>query len=154
MARGMSKKQGAERVAVASLVQDWDLYPRTSVDPIHVADLLQVLKSGGFLPPVVADRATRKVVDGWHRLAAIRRYVGNDVKAETDVLWRDYQDDAEVFADAIRLNAGHGRKLSPFDRARCIMKAEELGLDPVTIASVLAITIQLLAQASGHKQVP
>jgi hypothetical protein len=131
-----------EKIQAAKLVQDMNLYPRHYVNPYHVTTLREALKAGIEFPPVIADRETRKVIDGFHRIAALLRHLGDAV--EVAVEWRDYKDEAEMFQDAIRLNANHGQKLYKTDWVRCAAIGEDLGITVEIVADCLSITVEKL----------
>jgi len=124
-----------EMTDVANLVEDFDLYPRGSVDSTHVTHLIEAIESGVELPPVVADGKSRRIVDGVHRCRAMRSLY--EEKAQIAVVWKEYATEAEMLLDAIRLNANHGRNLSAFDRTVAITKALKLEIDPTCIATAL-----------------
>jgi hypothetical protein len=84
------------------------------------------------------DRATKTVVDGFHRIKAIERVSGSD--GEIDVEWRVYESEAAMFLDAARLNAGHGEPLTPIDQAFCLQRASELKIKPQVIEEALNLS--------------
>jgi hypothetical protein len=131
------RKPVVETVPAASLVEDFDLYPRHDVDGGHVADLARALRAGAVLPPVVADRASRRLADGWHRRRAAIRVGGPE--ATVQVEWQDYPDAAAIFADAVARNAIHGRKLDRQDQIRVAVLAERFGITTEQIGSLLRI---------------
>lgn len=126
------------KVPLPSLVLDWGLYPRHEVDGSHVMDLVRALEAGESIPPVIACETTGKVVDGFHRCKANERAFG--AEAEVDVEWRQYENEAEMFLDSVRLNARHGQKLTKVDMTRCLLKAGDLHIDPEIIVGALAVT--------------
>ena len=90
------------------------------------------------MPPLVIDRKSRRVVDGFHRGRAYKQE-----KIElVEVVEKSYRNDGEMFLDAVRYNASHGRGLSPFDRARCILRAESMKIELEQVASALSITCE------------
>lgn len=127
----------SEQVPLATLVVDFSLYPRNTVDEQHVSELVKALQSGATLPPLIVDRASKRVVDGVHRKMAQTRFMGEG--ASVAVEFRDYADDAALFLDAARLNAAHGRRLERQDQTRIILKLQELKVDERTIAIALHI---------------
>lgn len=129
---------------VSELLLDYELYPRDRIEPFNVVQMAEALRAGRTLPPVIVDRKSLRVVDGFHRVRAYQRLYGLD--AEIPVELRDYKDDAEIFRDAVRLNANHGRQLSSYDRARCIAKAEALKLEPEAISSMLNMTLERIEE--------
>lgn len=127
------------KIKASELVCDYDLYPRTQIDSIHTRQIRDALEAGESLPPIVADKATHRVVDGFHRLRALMALYGGDVEIEIDE--REYESDAEIFADALRFNARHGRVLSPFDRSRAVSHGVQLGLSVEAVAKALALRV-------------
>ena len=94
------------------------------------------------MPPIIADRKTKRIVDGFHRGRAYRRLFGDGYECE--VVWRDYASEADLFGDAMRMNSAHGNNITPHDRTRCILIGERLGMDEGDIADALHITIDRL----------
>jgi hypothetical protein len=124
-------------VALMSLVEDFHVYPRHAVSSMHVLDIVRALEAGQDLPPPVVDAKTLRVVDGFHRVRALRRHLGDDAKVQVDA--RTYDSDAALFIDAATLNASHGRRLDRHDQVRVIYRARELGADDHLIAVALAV---------------
>ena len=126
------------QVRLSELVEDQRIYPRGSVSMVHVADLLLALDAGNTLPAPVVDRRTRKIVDGFHRIRAQRKRLGED--GIIDVEFEDYAGDAEMFIASVEYNAPHGLRLSRYDQRVTIIKARALGLDDDTTATALGVT--------------
>lgn len=131
-----------KRIPIAKLVLDFNIYPRHKVDSTHVKHLAETMQAGHTLPPVIVDAKTMRVVDGFHRVRAARSLHGAEATMLCEL--RTYATEADVLADAIRLNAAHGRNLAPWDRARCIMLAEQVGLEGPRIAELLCVRIESL----------
>lgn len=125
------------RIALSDLVFNADIYPRGGVDPVHVSALVKALRAGAELPPIIACRETRAIIEGVHRWHAYRRVLGDD--GRMDVELRDYATDAERFADAVRINARHGRRLTAYDQVHCIAVAERLEVAPDVLASAMCL---------------
>ena len=96
-------------VKATELVQDYDLYPRAQVDGYHVREIAEALEAGVSMPPVIAEKGTKRVVDGFHRIRAAQKIHGATAKIE--VVFKVYGSEAELFREAMRLNADHGRNL-------------------------------------------
>lgn len=126
------------KVKVSKLVLDYEFYPREHIELYHVNQMAEALRAGVELPPMTADKKSKRVVDGFHRVRAYQKVYGLDVEALVD--FKEYASEAEMFTDAVRLNASHGRRLSTYDQARCIAKAEALKLEPDVISSMLNMT--------------
>jgi ParB-like chromosome segregation protein Spo0J len=130
------------RVPAVELVEDLSLYPRLQVDDWYVSRLAEALRSGAALPPIVADRKSKRIVDGFHRRRAALRAFGPT--AEVEVLFRDYPDERSLYLDALRLNAHHGKRLSTAEEVRAVIRGQELGIEPRVIADTLAIRVEKL----------
>ena len=131
-------KEKVEYVPAASLVFDTTFYPRHVVDEQTVREYKQSLQAGEELPPLLADRKTRTLVDGKHRLDA---YVGvQGLETQVPVIFRDYADEKAMFIEAVEINSRHGRRLTPFDKTRCFVLAEHFGITRTVIAQILSVT--------------
>jgi ParB-like chromosome segregation protein Spo0J len=130
------------RVPAVELVEDLSLYPRLQVDDWYVSRLAEALRSGAALPPIVADRKSKRIVDGFHRRRAALRAFGPT--AEVEVLFRDYPDERSLYLDALRLNAHHGKRLTTAEEVRAVIRGQELGIEPRVIADTLAIRVEKL----------
>lgn len=138
-----------ETIDSGTLIVDLEFYPRNVIDDTHIRDMVDAHAAGAVFPPIVAERSTRRVVDGVHRLRMAQRVGGPN--APISVIWRDYASDAEFFLDAVRLNSGHGRRFSHYDWARCAVRAQELHIEHGTIAAALHITTERLAEIEIKK---
>lgn len=123
---------------LSELVLDFDLYPRGSVDTQHVTEIAEAIEAGSPVPPLVIDKASKRVVDGFHRWRALRRLYGED--HVTECIEKSYKSDGDLFIDAMRYNASHGRALTKHDKTHCVLIAEELGLSVELVAESLNLT--------------
>lgn len=141
-----SKGEGApattEQVPANTLRFDQTLYPRERVNDTHVWELYDAMQACAPLPPIIADRATRTIVDGVHRWFAATRSVGPHVRVSVE--WHDYTDRAAMFEDAIRRNAGHGRRFTPKDRQHVVQMAAALAIAPERLAAAMVLTVDRL----------
>lgn len=128
---------------LAELILDYNFYPRTQIDSSHVRYLRIAHEGGAHLPPPITDRKSKRVVDGFHRVTMYRRI---DPETEINVIEKNYKDEAAMFAEAMRLNAHHGRNLGPFDRMHCILRAEELKMTVDQIAANLSMTVEAIGE--------
>ena len=92
---------------------------------------------GAALPPIVVERETSRVVDGFHRVEAHRRVHGREALVEA--IEKNYASEAELFEDAVRLNASHGSRLAPYDHLRCATIAQRLSIEPSRLAAALSM---------------
>lgn len=138
-----------KRVKAALLVLDYQLYPRHQIDDGNVRSLVEAMKAGAKLPPPTIDQKTLKVIDGFHRVTAALRVDGPDAEIVAD--HRDYLNDGAMLEDAIRRNASHGRKLTPYDEARCLALAEQFQVTRERLADAMSVTREHLAALEARK---
>lgn len=149
-----------KKLKASELILDFDLYPRNNVDSSNVTNICNAMLAGRKLPPVVIDRKSKRVVDGFHRVRAAIRLYGED--AEVEVVEKTYRDDAALFLEAMEYNAPHGCKLDPCDRARCTIIAERLHIPLSAVAGALnmpedklgALRADRTAKDSGGLTIP
>lgn len=127
-----------KRIKLSDLVLDFTLYPRPSVDSANVASLVGALESGTKLPDVTVDEKSLRVSDGFNRVTAYQRVFGDDYMVPCRVV--KYGNDAELFLDAIRLNAAHGKRLNTHDLARSTAIARRLGATDDQISVSMGVT--------------
>lgn len=125
------------KMKVSELVLDFDLYPRASIDTHHAAEMSHAVAAGSVLPPIVIDKKSKRIVDGFHRQRVYSRLFGEDY--EVDVVEKSYKNDGELFLDAIRYNAAHGLRMDTSDKTKCILRAKELHVDADMLATALHI---------------
>ena len=126
------------KIKASLLVKDFSLYPRAQVDPYHVNAMAESLRAEHTLPPILVDKESLRIVDGFHRVTAWQKVYGLDV--EVEAVLKAYTSDAAIFAEAMTLNSIHGRTLTTFDKVRCLTLGEQYGLTRDTIATSLHIT--------------
>ncbi len=135
------------KLKLSELVFDFDLYPRAEVDSHHVSVLRAADQAGAVFPPYVIDAASKRVIDGFHRGKKDRMEHGPD--CEVECIAKTYRNEGEMFLDAMRYNASHGRALTMYDRARCALRCKKFKLGIVAIAAALGMTPAAL-QAIGE----
>jgi hypothetical protein len=127
-----------QTVRLSDLVEDFDIYPRHSVDSSWVSDLSRAIQAGDELPLIRVDRKTKRIVDGFHRARAWRKVLGRGGEIEAEV--RAYASEQELLKDAIEQNAKNGRKLDQQDRTRSALLLERHGVPVKEISVVLHTT--------------
>lgn len=132
------------KIKASELVEDFDLYPRADVDSTHVSHIAQAIEAGVEMPPIRADIRTKRIVDGFHRRRAYIRVYGD--AAEVEALLKPYKSESELFLEAMRLNANHGRNMTSFDRTHAIEKAMRFEIDPALIATALNMKIERVTE--------
>lgn len=123
----------AELTPVATLEFDPALYPRIEVSDFHVNEIAKAMEGGHALPAVVADRRTRKLIDGTHRWRAAIKLGVEEIACE----FRDYDSDVEMFKDACLLNSANGLNFTARDKLKVIEIGQQLGLKELDFAMLL-----------------
>ena len=139
-----------KKVPIASLVFDYSLYPRgEKMDSHEVSYMVDALEAGAKLPPILVEKKSNRVVDGFTRSTAFQKLYGDE--ATIDAVFRDYASDKELFADVMRYNSAHGKKLDRHDYVRCLLIGQKLGLKFDTIATSLNLTAAALKSLKDMK---
>jgi len=131
---------GTEKIKAIELVFDWNLWPRHSIkglDKPNVARMREALRSGFHLPPIIANRADYRIIDGFHRTQAHLDVFGDGAEIEAE--FRDYDTEAAMFLDAGILNAHQGLPMGPKDRAHFILKCRKYKYPWKLIAEALCM---------------
>lgn len=123
----------AELIPVTSLEFDPALYPRIEISDYHVGEIARAMAGGHELPPVIADRKTRKLVDGTHRWHAAIKQGIEEIACE----FRDYEDEAAMFKDACLLNSAHGLNFTARDKLKVLEVGQKFGLKVFDFAILL-----------------
>ena len=144
------------KLAVGALIEDMDLYPRQKIDRTHVNHIVEAIKAGHNLPPLVADRSSKRLIDGVQRRRSYLQVFGPDY--EVSVVLKDYPSESEMLLDAIRLNSTHGNNLSTADRAHCRIKSEAMGIAIEKFCDAMHISIEKYGSYAmaffGHEREP
>lgn len=127
------------RVALAELIEDSGIYIRHSVDSSNVARLERSARAGMPIPPIVIEKKSKRIVDGWHRSRMWRRVLGDDGVIEVEA--REYDSEQDLFLDVTKLNSSHGRQLDRIDQQRAALMARALGATDGQIALALHVEV-------------
>ena len=123
---------------LSELVLDFDLYPRGSVDSHHVGEIAQAIEAGATMPPIVIDKKSKRITDGFHRWRAYKQL--NDEEFEVECVEKAYKNEGEMLLDAMRFNASHGRALTSHDKAHCLIIAKKFKLSDHLVCQALNLT--------------
>jgi hypothetical protein len=137
------------KLALSKIVLDETLRARSRLDPVNVHRLITAYQAGARFPKLVVERMTNRLVDGWHRYEAYRTLN----IAEVEVVLRVYASEAEFFADAVRLNIGHGTQLAAYDVKNAIARLDGLGISRAQIAEIVripAVKIDEIVRGFAH----
>lgn len=133
-------------IEIDRLITDFTIYPRVTVDKQHVGYMIASLEAGVDLPPIVIDKKSFRIVDGFHRVEAVKRCKMVKKPKIISAIFKSYKDQKSIFIDAIKYNAGHGRALTQYDRAHCCVLGQELSISGDALASAMNITVEKLGK--------
>jgi len=122
----------------SELIEDFAIYPRNCVFNGHVHDLGLALKAGAVFPPIVADKKSKRITDGFHRRRSAVSVSGDDTTVEVQLI--DYKSEADMVRDSMVRNAAHGRRLTTADIARCAQLGKKYRIGREELAGILHIT--------------
>ena len=124
---------------LSKITIDISMLPR-GINFVHVNDLKNAALSGAVFPPLIVERGTGRLVDGYHRYMLYKQLYGESYDA--DVEERDYSDDNAVFLAAVEANATHGLAFSTYDRRRILVEAERRGISRDVISSAIKMPVE------------
>jgi len=139
----------ATLVKLSALKLDYDFYPRHELDSTRVQRLVEVLQVGTELPPIIIEKtasASKRVVDGFHRVRAYTRCKRSEIPA----ISKAYANDVEMCFDAIHLNSQHGQPLHRKDQMHCAtILAGRFGIPLERVAEALVVPLNTLRGQLG-----
>lgn len=137
MARRPTRGSSGSTIELSRIVVDESIYPRNNVSEFNVRRLVSAYKTGTVFPPLVIEAGTARLVDGRHRLAAY----GEVEVQEAEVIEKVYATEAELFADAVRLNIDHGQPLDQYCIRNAIIRLSEYGYEREQISEAVKLPV-------------
>lgn len=128
------------KLAIEKIVIDENIYPRTSVNEFNISKLVAALGTGAVLPPITVEAKTFRLVDGRHRYEAYKKHGLKTIEAVTKV----YKNEADLFADAVRNNIGHGLQLDSYTVRSAVIRLSEYGYSREAISDVVRMPVEQL----------
>lgn len=128
-----------QTLRIADLVYESEYYPRMKTSWLTAYQYAMAMKSGCVFPRITVGNFKGKfyVVDGWHRIEALKLLGEEYVEATV----KNYSSEAEMFADAVRLNTTHGRQLSVQEKARIIDKLKSYNFSLEQISEIVKVPV-------------
>jgi len=119
---------------IHDLVFDWHLYPRKEVDETVVQNYARALRAGANFPYIKVGLLDGKkiIVDGLHRVRS-REFLKIDY-VECAIL--EFQSEAELFAEAVRLNSSHGKGFCEAELKANIRRLKRYKIDVNDIVAI------------------
>lgn len=128
----------SKKMALGDIRIDVSVYPRNGVSDYNVNRLVNALKSGSRLPPITVEARTARLVDGRHRYEAHIKTGQTTI----DCVEKSYANEAELFADAVRLNSGHGEPLDSYTVRNAIIRLTAYGYERTAISEVVRLPLE------------
>lgn len=108
-----------DTISINDMILDRSLNPRLHGVDQEVVEFYASIFREVIWPPVLVDRATHKLLDGWHRVEAAKRAGVYTIPVQ----WVDTKED-ELFALAVKANLGHGVRLTKEERYKAIARLQ------------------------------
>jgi hypothetical protein len=124
------------KIAIKNLSQCAEILALRPVNQMFVSRYRTAMRNGDEFPPPIVDQ-DHSIVSGNHRYESYLYEYGEDHVIE--VIVRNYKDEAERIADAVRENNKHGNPLDGVSRKRISLRLAQLGWEPERIAQLLGI---------------
>ena len=126
-------------VRIDELKFDWDLYPRLKLGWLTAYQYAQAMRANAVFPPIVVGEFEGEfwVVDGWHRVEALKMLGEQFVEAVV----KRFESKRDMFVEAIKLNASHGRPLSVQEKVRLIHRLKEMKFEVEKISEIVKVPI-------------
>jgi len=132
---------------IANLLFDWNIYPRKEVDHQIVRTYAKALKSGSIFPPIKVGllNGEKIVVDGFHRVES-RILLKIDY---IDCAMLSFQSEAELFAEAVRLNSAHGKSFTDIEVKTSIRRLQKYKFDVKDIIAIIHVPASEIQRESN-----
>lgn len=134
------------KLALEKIAIDETLYPRNGVSSINVSRLIHAIDSGAKLPPIIVEAGTYRLVDGRHRYEA---YKHKELKT-IDAIEKVYKNEADLYADAVRLNVVHGEPLDLYTIRTAIIRLTSYGYSKEEISEVVRLPVEQITKAERN----
>jgi ParB-like chromosome segregation protein Spo0J len=128
----------SRNISIEKIVVDPSLYPRSSVNDFTIHRMMAALEVGTQLPPITVEAKTFRLVDGRHRYETHKQKGLKTIDAEE----KTYKNEADLFADAVRLNIGHGQPLDTYCVRNAIIRLETYGYTKEAISEVVRLPLE------------
>ena len=125
------------KIRLDTIVFDPTVYPRTSMDDTCARSYEKKMRAGIVFPPILVDKSTKKIIDGWKRSMAAK-WIGLE---DIDGVYKTLKDDRAIFLESIRLNAPHGQPLDTADKIHCLIAGDKFKISMEVLASALQLSV-------------
>ena len=131
-----------EETNISEVVFEEDLYPRSSYNWQTSYDYSQSMLTGAQFPfiTLAVYKGKKYLVDGKHRIEALRMLKQTKVEAEIFVGWNK----KKIFEEAVKRNIAHGRILSPYEKRRIALKLRDVGYGDEEVSDLIQVPLDKL----------
>lgn len=122
----------AREISISKVVKDSSIFPRGHVDQEAVMRYRDAYELGEELPAVILEKGTDRLLDGWHRMAALEELGADKVTAEYHLV----PEGVPALLYAAGLSSRHGVILS--NREKSQIAVQVYGTDDTTPLDLIA----------------
>jgi len=138
----------SQKVRIGQLNIDPKLTELRPINPVYVSRLRQAYRTGAYLPPLIVEAGTNRVISGNHRMTAMLYEYGPD--HETEVIFRRYANELEALKDFARENATHGLLMDGITRKRVVAALLDHGATLAEVSQLLNVPVKSLQSWGEH----
>jgi len=129
-------------IDISKIIVDEELYPRDNWNFQTSYGYSQAMLAGAKFPSIVVALNNGKyyLVDGRHRIEAIRILKHKEISAEVVVGWSRQR----IFEEAIKRNVSHGKALTVHEKRVAALKLRNWNYDPKKISELVQVPLDKL----------
>lgn len=127
-------------IPIEQAICDKKYYPRKYVDWVTIARYKGAMKTGAEFPDVVVALFKKKliVVDGFHRLEAMRQLKKTHVQATI----LKGLNEKQIYVESVNRNMNHGRQFSGIERLQIIINLKNWKMSMEQISDIVRIPVE------------
>jgi hypothetical protein len=122
----------ARQISISKVIKDQSIFPRGHVDQEAVMRYRDAYELGEELPALILEKGTDRLLDGWHRMAALEELQADKVAAEYHLV----PEGVPALLYAAGLSSRHGVILS--NREKSQIAVQVYGADDTTPFDLIA----------------
>lgn len=124
---------------IKSIKFDKKLYPRENYAWQSAYSYAQSMRAGAKFPPILVAQMGKEyvLVDGKHRLEALKMNKQKHVQAEVKKNWSPEQ----IYIEAIKQNIKHGVRFNAYEKAKMIARLQDMHYDMDRISRIVQMPL-------------
>jgi hypothetical protein len=130
------------KLQINDIVIDESLYPRSQLNEYALQRMVDAFRAGAVFPPLIVESKTHRLIDGRTRYETYLRCNVTEVETRQ----KSYPTEADVYADAVRLNTTHGQPLTNYDVRSAVARLEQMRYPHEQIAEAVKVPIERIAE--------